>query len=145
MGPKKCEVCDDAQSKYKCPACLVPYCSLACFKKHKETPCAKPEPLKEEISHKSPDASHSAIEHPTAAKKEEKPCYVGERREVLQESQLRSVAASNEIRDAIKDEKLQKLICNIDSSTDPDNELDKAMEDETFLLFTEKILSTIGK
>nr|XP_027093782.1 uncharacterized zinc-finger protein C4F10.19c isoform X2 [Coffea arabica] len=43
MGPKICQVCDDAQSKYKCPRCLVPYCSLVCFKKHKEIPCSKPE------------------------------------------------------------------------------------------------------
>jgi len=24
MGSKKCEVCKEAQSKYKCPSCLVP-------------------------------------------------------------------------------------------------------------------------
>nr|GMD69104.1 zinc finger HIT domain-containing protein 3 [Ipomoea batatas] len=35
MGPKKCGVCEEAQSKYKCPSCLIPYCSLTCFKKHK--------------------------------------------------------------------------------------------------------------
>ncbi|KAL4557070.1 hypothetical protein LXL04_035240 [Taraxacum kok-saghyz] len=41
--PKKgCKVCEKAESKYKCPACFVPYCSLICFKKHKETPCDKP-------------------------------------------------------------------------------------------------------
>ncbi|XP_058105426.1 uncharacterized protein LOC131248919 isoform X3 [Magnolia sinica] len=42
MGPRQCEVCKEAQSKYKCPSCLIPYCSLPCFKKHKEIPCAKP-------------------------------------------------------------------------------------------------------
>ncbi|KAL4573845.1 hypothetical protein LXL04_020665 [Taraxacum kok-saghyz] len=41
--PKKgCKVCEKAESKYKCTACFVPYCSLICFKKHKETPCDKP-------------------------------------------------------------------------------------------------------
>ncbi|KAK8616582.1 hypothetical protein V6N13_018127 [Hibiscus sabdariffa] len=35
-GPsRQCQVCNQAQSKYKCPSCLVPYCSLACFKTHK--------------------------------------------------------------------------------------------------------------
>ena len=24
MGPRKCEVCNEALSKYKCPSCLVP-------------------------------------------------------------------------------------------------------------------------
>ncbi|OMO91438.1 Retrotransposon gag protein [Corchorus capsularis] len=39
-GPsRQCQVCNQAQSKYKCPSCLVPYCSLACFKRHKGTVC----------------------------------------------------------------------------------------------------------
>ncbi|OVA12945.1 zinc finger protein [Macleaya cordata] len=35
IGPRHCEVCKDAPSKYKCPSCLAPYCSLLCYKKHK--------------------------------------------------------------------------------------------------------------
>ncbi|KAL3645068.1 hypothetical protein CASFOL_010248 [Castilleja foliolosa] len=134
MGPKNCEVCEESQSKYKCPSCLIPYCSLACFKKHKEIPCAKSNSVKEEII----DATSGS------ATNDDKPCYVDEQHEVLQESQLQSVALSNEIRDSLRDEKLRKLIHNIDSSADPENELDKAMADEEFRLFTEKILSTIG-
>ncbi|XP_004684513.1 PREDICTED: zinc finger HIT domain-containing protein 3 isoform X4 [Condylura cristata] len=30
-----CAVCLE-KPKYRCPACRVPYCSLACFRKHKE-------------------------------------------------------------------------------------------------------------
>lgn len=37
---KPCEVCAASESKYKCPTCRLPYCSAACYKKHKETPCA---------------------------------------------------------------------------------------------------------
>ncbi|PIN19444.1 putative MYND Zn-finger protein/hormone receptor interactor [Handroanthus impetiginosus] len=132
MGTKKCEVCEEAQSKYKCPTCLIPYCSLACFKKHKEIPCTKPESIQEEKVY-----SGSGTD-------DEKSCYVDEQNEVLQELQLQSIAASNEIRYSVKDKKLQKLIYDIDSSADPENELDNAMEDETFRLFTEKILSTIN-
>ncbi|KAF9586904.1 hypothetical protein IFM89_039881 [Coptis chinensis] len=47
MGPRKCEVCKETQSKYKCPTCFTPYCSLPCFKKHKEIPCEKPVPFEE--------------------------------------------------------------------------------------------------
>ena len=31
---KKCAVCKDAESKYVCPKCSDPYCSLACYKLH---------------------------------------------------------------------------------------------------------------
>ncbi|CAO2644643.1 Zinc finger HIT domain-containing protein 3 [Lemmus lemmus] len=30
-----CVVCLE-KPKYRCPACRVPYCSVACFQKHKE-------------------------------------------------------------------------------------------------------------
>ncbi|KAL6516234.1 hypothetical protein OROGR_019539 [Orobanche gracilis] len=121
VRPKNCEVCEEAQSKYKCPTCRIPY----------YIPCAKPEPFKEEKSYADPPTNDG------------KPCYVDEPSEVLQESHLQSIASSNEIRNSLKDEKLQKLIYNIESSADPDDEFDKAMEDESFRLFTEKILSTI--
>ncbi|CAN6713216.1 unnamed protein product [Malus baccata var. baccata] len=43
MGPRVvCQVCNEAQSKYKCPSCRAPYCSVPCFKKHKENPCSLP-------------------------------------------------------------------------------------------------------
>eukprot|EP00051_Salpingoeca_urceolata_P030131 m.492154 g.492154 ORF g.492154 m.492154 type:complete len:202 (+) comp31711_c0_seq1:293-898(+) len=34
-----CAVCDDEQpAKYRCPKCLIRYCSLKCFKQHKTDP-----------------------------------------------------------------------------------------------------------
>ncbi|KAF6135735.1 hypothetical protein GIB67_028591 [Kingdonia uniflora] len=102
MGPRICDVCKEATSKYKCPSCLAPYCSMLCSKKHKENPCEKPVPS------------------------EAKP------------------SASDELRNALKDEELQKLIYKIDSSADAENDLDKAMELEVFHEFTEKILSIIS-
>ncbi|KAL4605995.1 uncharacterized protein LOC142610861 [Castanea sativa] len=128
MGPRKCEVCNEALSKYKCPSCLVPYCSLPCFKKHKEIPCAKPVSSEE----KPTPVPESLVERPLIV---EKPG------DVLQKLQLEAIASSSEIRDALKDGNLQKIIDNIDGSPDAENELDKAMGVEVFRTFTEKILS----
>ena len=33
----QCEVCVDAVAKYKCPTCALRYCSVPCFKTHRET------------------------------------------------------------------------------------------------------------
>ncbi|XP_044501371.1 zinc finger HIT domain-containing protein 3 isoform X1 [Mangifera indica] len=133
MGPlpRKCQVCNEAQSKYKCPTCLAPYCSLACFKKHKEIPCVKPESIEEKSI---------AIPQSSA----ERPLNVDEPGEVLQKVQLESIASSSEIRDVLKDESLQKLILSIDSSSDAETELDKAMGTEAFRAFADKIQSVIG-
>ncbi|GMP90475.1 hypothetical protein CsSME_00041590 [Camellia sinensis var. sinensis] len=120
MGPRKCQVCDEAQSKYKCPTCLIPYCSVVCFKKHKEVPCVKPESSSEA-----------------------------------------KLTSSSEIRDALKDKELQKLIYSIDCSADAENvsvimsallniedanlsltinELNKAMEVEAFRIFYQPLV-----
>ncbi|XP_041008867.1 zinc finger HIT domain-containing protein 3 isoform X3 [Juglans microcarpa x Juglans regia] len=131
MGPRLCEICNETQSKYKCPACLVPYCSVVCFKKHKEIPCAKPVPS-EEKSTTDPE-SHL-----------ERPLNVEEPGNVLQKLQLEAIASASEIRDALKDENLLKIIRNIDGSPDAENELDKAMEVEVFRIFTDKVLPSVA-
>ncbi|CAK9140819.1 unnamed protein product [Ilex paraguariensis] len=107
-------------------------CSLICFKKHKEIPCVRPESASE------------AKAAPGAALHVERPYYVDEQSEVLQNLQLEATASCSEIRNALEDEELQKLIYNIDTSPDAENELDKAMETEVFRLFTDKILCTIS-
>nr|CAG4650647.1 EOG090X0JQ4 [Sida crystallina] len=44
----KCEICSNNPFKYKCPTCLIKYCSLVCYKLHKENPCQKPVIAKED-------------------------------------------------------------------------------------------------
>ncbi|KAG6474955.1 hypothetical protein ZIOFF_064172 [Zingiber officinale] len=75
--PRNCEVCCIAQSKYKCPNCLAPYCSLACFKKHKEVPCQKPSPL---------------VEEPPNLLRPQRPFEVGEPSWVVDREQLQLIA-----------------------------------------------------
>lgn len=128
MGPQQCKICNEAKSKYKCPACLVPYCSLTCFKKHKETPCATTKP----VSGEETTNPQSLVE---------RPIYVDEPIEVLEKAHLESIAASSEIRDALKNEDLQKLIRNIDNSPNAEEELQKAMGVDVFRMFTDKVLS----
>ncbi|XP_027367115.1 zinc finger HIT domain-containing protein 3 [Abrus precatorius] len=131
MGPRQCQVCNEAQSKYKCPSCYLPYCSLLCFKKHKEVPCVKPQPS---------EAKTTAVPESLV----EKPLVVDKAKAVLQKFQLEAIASSSEIRDALNDKALQEQIHHIDCSSNAENELDKAMAEEAFRLFTDKILSTIN-
>ncbi|KAG5002883.1 hypothetical protein JHK82_026900 [Glycine max] len=131
MGPRQCQVCNEAQSKYKCPSCYLPYCSLVCFKKHKELPCVKPQPS---------EAKTTAVSESIA----EKPLVVDESSEVLEKFQLEAIASSSEIRDALNDKALQELICRIDCSSNAENELDKAMAEEAFRLLTDKVMLYIA-
>ncbi|XWS36534.1 hypothetical protein CRYUN_Cryun20dG0093000 [Craigia yunnanensis] len=171
-GPsRQCQVCNQAQSKYKCPSCLVPYCSLACFKRHKETPCMKPESTEEKlgtacvksgsinnaVTTSVKTGSSNGAETPgvkpesTEKRSTASPGFQVERKlevddpsEVLQILQMQDIASSSEVREALKDEHLQKLISDIDSSPDAMNELDKAMGMDVFRIFSDKILSAIN-
>ncbi|RLN45450.1 hypothetical protein BBJ28_00006629 [Nothophytophthora sp. Chile5] len=69
---KLCAICETAESKYKCPTCRAPYCSAACCKKHKETPC-DPQPAIEaacpEPQAETPAPTHeAAVAQPTEEK-----------------------------------------------------------------------------
>ncbi|CAL5207105.1 unnamed protein product [Lathyrus oleraceus] len=145
MGPKQCQICHKAQSKYKCPKCYLPYCSLACFKNHKELPCVNPT-----TSAPKTTALESHVEKPSVVENTvleavvEKPLLVDKRGQVLDQFQLEAIASSSEIRDALNNKSLQELVCRIDCSPNAENELDKAMADEAFRVFTDKILSTIN-
>ncbi|KNA07874.1 hypothetical protein SOVF_167690 [Spinacia oleracea] len=157
MGPQQCKVCNEAKSKYKCPACLIPYCSLVCFKKHKETPCATAKPV---MSDEEPKTSFvtpfAAAEEPKTAHAipvsgdykptippilAARPLFIDEPCEVLDKAKLESIAASSEIRDALKSEDIQKLICSIDGSPNALEELEKAMGVDAFRIFSDKVLS----
>ncbi|KAG0565293.1 hypothetical protein KC19_8G179800 [Ceratodon purpureus] len=131
MG-KQCEVCKAAESKYKCPSCLTPYCSLGCYKKHKEVPCAK--------SDANGIKAESKVEEQPAASIAED----DESNHRLKRSQLEAVAASEELRKMLRDRELQELITKIDSSPNPKSELEKAMEGPAFREFTDKLLSVIS-
>ncbi|EOX94039.1 HIT-type Zinc finger family protein, putative isoform 4, partial [Theobroma cacao] len=74
----------------------------------------------------------------------EKKLEVDDPSEMLQILQLQAIASSSEVREALKDEHLQKLISDIDSSPDAMNELDKAMGVDVFRIFSDKILSAIN-
>ncbi|XP_066118870.1 zinc finger HIT domain-containing protein 3 [Saccopteryx bilineata] len=44
-----CVICLE-KPKYRCPACRVPYCSVTCFRKHKEQCSAELSPVEKKIS-----------------------------------------------------------------------------------------------
>ncbi|XP_020599289.1 zinc finger HIT domain-containing protein 3 isoform X2 [Phalaenopsis equestris] len=129
MALRQCQVCKEAQYKYKCPSCLLLYCSSACFKRHKGNPCQKSlTPQEETISMVLPERTFE----------------VDETNWILGSDQLQLIAQSKGIRDALNDVELQKLVYKIDSCSNPEEELDKAMEREGFPQFTEMILSSVS-
>ncbi|PUZ54141.1 hypothetical protein GQ55_5G106100 [Panicum hallii var. hallii] len=133
MGGGSCSVCKEAPSKYKCPSCRTPYCSVTCFKKHKEESCQKTlvqdenskSPLQEEVTRSS-----GLVEDGTKCPNDK--------------DQHPSLSEVKEIRDALRDPELQKMILKIDGSSEPEKELEKVMEGQAFRQFTDKILDIVS-
>uniref|UniRef100_M8BI94 Uncharacterized protein n=1 Tax=Aegilops tauschii TaxID=37682 RepID=M8BI94_AEGTA len=173
MGGGSCDVCKEAPSKYKCPTCRTPYCSVICFKKHKVEFCQKIVPqeetnkpsLQEEVRtdypnikdqlpslSKNPDedqlpslaadttcpAQSPNTVCPTKALEVEDPSWLVDR------NRLRSLVELNEVKDALRDSELQKMILQIDGSSEPEKELEKLMEGQAFQQFANKILDIIS-
>ncbi|KAG0268059.1 hypothetical protein BGZ95_002641 [Linnemannia exigua] len=131
---KICFVCNTNESKYKCPICTQPYCSLVCYKKHKETPCEKPAPIPEPETLPVPPVAHV-------------PDYLKEESvALLNEDQLSRISQSGTIKDMLKNDGLRRLIKLIDSSENPEYLLDKSRTDNhLFVEFSEEILAIIQR
>ncbi|KAJ3106607.1 hypothetical protein HDU97_005972 [Phlyctochytrium planicorne] len=134
MG-KKCGICTINDSKYKCPGCFAPYCSVTCFKTHKETPCAP--------------STTSTAEGTESSKKEKKendgmPDFEAEELTKLNAKQLQALDGSDELTTKLKNKDLLKILKAIDGSEDPEALLEKAMrESGDFQDFANTALSTI--
>lgn len=141
MGPSPCRVCNNSASKYKCPSCLIPYCSLGCFRKHKENTCEK-KPRLLDGDTLLPAAKKPAPIATGASGSDEdgRAVFIDRSTEVLGQEKFESIASSAEIREALKSEDIRKLICTVDSSPNPEKELDKVMELDMFRVFADKVL-----
>ncbi|CAO2182456.1 unnamed protein product [Urochloa humidicola] len=166
MGGGSCSVCKEAPSKYKCPSCRTPYCSVTCFKKHKEESCQKTllqeeiskSPLQEEVTRNSglvedgTRCPNDKDQHPslspsttcTAKLCSTKALEVEDPSWLVDNNRLRSLAELKEIQDALRDPELQKMILTIDGSSEPEKELEKVMEGQAFRHFTDKILDIVS-
>ncbi|CAO3630153.1 unnamed protein product [Cunninghamella blakesleeana] len=128
---KRCTICQEGISKYKCSTCRIPYCSLVCYKTHKETPCQKV---------LSQETEKSTNNQPKKSDREEDE---EEDESRLSLEQLQLLAQSPEIRSLIKNKQLQELISKIDESSEPGKIIENIRsDDEEFESFLQLLLQT---
>ncbi|CAO3687353.1 unnamed protein product [Umbelopsis vinacea] len=117
--PAQCEVCAENPSKYKCPTCTIPYCSLNCYKKHREITCQKPTTERAE-SNPAPE--------PKAATAKGNANDDDDYR--LTSEQLQNLSRSEAVHNYLKHPQIRKLISTIDSSNDPAKMLDEVRQND---------------
>lgn len=124
-----CRICEASPFKYKCPTCTTPYCSVVCFKKHKETPCQAPPVKKEE-----PRRIVKKKRKPFAD--DEKPAFI------VTKEQYTRLAQSEYVRKTLDDQRVRDLCGEIVEGGE--RRLKQALKDEDFAAFMDEVLKVIG-
>ncbi|XP_040907819.1 zinc finger HIT domain-containing protein 3 [Toxotes jaculatrix] len=130
-----CNVCSEQTPKYRCPVCKIRYCSLGCYKRHKDT-CLP-------------------VEQPTPTVPEEKNTYSTEPwtvEDLLHEDniidkvplqRLQLLGQSKELRDLLCNPHLRQVLHSIDSEDSKDDAMRAAMQEPLFVEFSDQCLKIV--
>ncbi|ORY91292.1 hypothetical protein BCR43DRAFT_498841 [Syncephalastrum racemosum] len=136
-----CKICSKEQSKYKCSTCRIEYCSVACYKQHKEFPC---EPYVE-----PPKQPEPRKPLPTDKIKEKELWEVDEKEDesLLKEDELLRIGHSDAIREYLQRSDIREIVKQIDASKDPEKDLAEARANgpPEFEAFLRTLLKTTGR
>ncbi|ETI42462.1 hypothetical protein F441_12402 [Phytophthora nicotianae CJ01A1] len=130
-----CQVCETAESKYKCPTCRAPYCSLVCCKKHKETPC-EPAPVREK-----PQEPPQPTPAPATAMEVDEEDVDGT--DKLTDEQMDVLRTSDDVKEMLANPAITQALTQIDSSQDKMKTLEKALLDPAFAKFMYQALDEV--
>lgn len=161
---KTCAVCGEGGQRYRCPACSIRYCSVDCFRKHKEAGCEgtrkrRRDPAPPTDAAGAP-ATTEAPAAPTVAPltklsenegarpapgSAEEEFDVDEMRCRLSAAQLAQFVSDEEIRRQLRDPILQEAVREVDGATDRFRALESYMRrDADFAAFVDRVLISVG-
>nr|CAG4646727.1 EOG090X0JQ4 [Macrothrix elegans] len=123
-----CQVCNVQDFKYKCPTCFMKYCSLTCFKTHRENPCEKPAPSTAED-----DKINENI----------KPIYHFPTVDTVPVDKLEQLAESEEIKECLSNPHVRKILKSLVESKTPDVDIKEAMQEPIFLELAQACLKVV--
>ena len=129
---KICIICHNDSSKYKCPSCQSFYCSISCYKLHKNNCDFSAKKINEE--------EHNEDE------KKISPLNLDEDEDIILSNKRLSILKTNKsIMTKLNNKKLFKILKDIDSTKYKKRTLEKMMNtDPDFREFTMEILQTLG-
>ncbi|ESN91730.1 hypothetical protein HELRODRAFT_185198 [Helobdella robusta] len=149
-----CGVCSEILSKYKCPKCYLRYCSLSCYKQHRDS-CALgkvksndggSKPTESLQQHTLPLTSSCA-----SAKRETNGLLntveieTDSEDDKVDEEKLEKLWKSKELQLMLSNNHLKDLIKHLNESTEPGDEIQKLMGIPIFREFAELCLKNVDK
>ncbi|XP_037294289.1 zinc finger HIT domain-containing protein 3 [Manduca sexta] len=114
------------ESKYKCPVCRAPYCSVNCYKTHKQNPCSPPPEPPEE---KSDNYQSRLYDYPTD--------------DTVPQEKLKLLEQSTEVKKCLANPHVRKILVLLDQSTHPDEMIQEYMQEPIFTEFVDACLKVV--
>ncbi|XP_031166736.1 zinc finger HIT domain-containing protein 3 [Sander lucioperca] len=126
-----CSVCSEHIPKYRCPACKIRYCSLGCYKRHKDTclPVEQPVPIEPKVK----DSFNTETWTVEDLLQEEEDIV-----DKVPLQRLQLLGQSKELRDLLCNPHLRQLLRSIDSADSKDDAMKAAMQEPLFVEFSDQ-------
>ncbi|XP_069556773.1 zinc finger HIT domain-containing protein 3 [Brachyistius frenatus] len=130
-----CHVCSEQTPKYRCPTCKIRYCSLGCYKRHKDTclPVEKPASL-------NPEAEDAFSSEAWSVE------YLLREDNIIDKvslQRLQLLGQSKELRDLLCNPHLRQLLRSVDGADSKDNAMKAAMQEPLFVEFSDQCLKIV--
>ncbi|XP_061189879.1 zinc finger HIT domain-containing protein 3-like [Saccostrea echinata] len=132
----QCEVCQTNVSKYKCPKCIIKYCSVSCFKLHKESVC---KPMLTQSQNKEPRVT---AESKTVPKKIPD-LDLEETDDRVSPETLQCLRENPDLLLSLENPHLRTLMTDLVTSPLPSQDMEKVMKEPIFLEFADQCLKVV--
>ncbi|XP_068600220.1 zinc finger HIT domain-containing protein 3 [Brachionichthys hirsutus] len=128
-----CGVCEVETTNYRCPVCQIRYCSLGCYKRHKDTctPLEQPAPrgAKEAISTEQWNVEDLLKEEDVTDK--------------VPLERLQLLGQSKELKDLLCNPHLRQIICSVNTADNKSDAMKAAMQEPLFVEFSDQCLKVV--
>ncbi|XP_062381115.1 zinc finger HIT domain-containing protein 3 [Sardina pilchardus] len=131
-----CSVCSGQVPKYRCPTCLVRYCSLNCFKTHKDS-C---EPVKRKESKRDQNQPHTAAREPWTP---DDLLDEDDRSDMVSADILQKLGESEDLKDLLRNPHLRQLLVAVDTAGSKVDVMKTAMQEPLFVEFADQCLRIV--
>ncbi|XP_034539620.1 zinc finger HIT domain-containing protein 3 [Notolabrus celidotus] len=130
-----CNVCREKTPKYRCPACKIRYCSLDCYKSHKDIclPVEQPAPV-------PPEAKAASNTEPWTV---EDLLHDEDVTDKVPLQRLQQLGQSKELQDLLCNPHLRQLLRTIDSADSKPDAMKVAMQEPLFVEFSDRCLKIV--
>ncbi|XP_043094207.1 zinc finger HIT domain-containing protein 3 [Puntigrus tetrazona] len=135
-----CGVCSEHVPKYKCPVCRIRYCSVSCFKRHKDDDSCHPVKESDSASSSRTPANRQAAEQPWAA---DDLLDEDSQTDKVPLHKLEQLGGSEALKGLLRNPHLRRLMTSVDSAENKAKAMRDAMQEPLFVEFADQCLKII--